>query len=146
VTIAAAVGRLWLAGVQIEWPAIHGEAVRRHLSLPTYPFERQRYFADLPAGVPVPLTTAATDGEAPVEDAAASASPGRIEQKETSEPAHLGQSEVAEDDALTQLKQLLINLSGLDLAEVSATTNLLELGFDSLFLSQIALGYRESSG
>ncbi|MCP4660007.1 MAG: SDR family NAD(P)-dependent oxidoreductase, partial [bacterium] len=34
-------GRLWLAGVEIDWPAVHG-GKRRRLVLPTYPFERRR--------------------------------------------------------------------------------------------------------
>ena len=36
------IGHLWLAGVEVDWPALHGEAPRRRVSLPTYPFERVR--------------------------------------------------------------------------------------------------------
>src|SRR5262249_37224964 len=40
------VGRLWLDGVEIKWPELHhGEPCRR-IPLPTYPFERQRYWVD----------------------------------------------------------------------------------------------------
>ncbi len=49
--LLAAVGRLWIAGVEVDWRRFHaGE--RRHIApLPTYPFERQRYWIDaLPAG------------------------------------------------------------------------------------------------
>ncbi|HEY0405408.1 MAG TPA: type I polyketide synthase, partial [Pyrinomonadaceae bacterium] len=38
-------GRLWLAGVDVDWSALHTQA-RRRLNLPTYPFERQRYWID----------------------------------------------------------------------------------------------------
>ncbi|MCA9973502.1 MAG: acyltransferase domain-containing protein, partial [Anaerolineales bacterium] len=37
-------GRLWLAGVRPDWAALHGDAARRRVPLPTYPFERQRYW------------------------------------------------------------------------------------------------------
>jgi non-ribosomal peptide synthase protein (TIGR01720 family) len=37
-------GKLWLAGVKIDWERFHaGETVRR-VPLPTYPFERKRYW------------------------------------------------------------------------------------------------------
>jgi acyl transferase domain-containing protein/acyl carrier protein len=39
-------GRLWLAGVQIDWRAFYAEEHRHRLPLPTYPFERRRYWID----------------------------------------------------------------------------------------------------
>ncbi|MCA0354198.1 MAG: SDR family NAD(P)-dependent oxidoreductase [Chloroflexi bacterium] len=42
-------GRLWLAGVNIDWAAFSAGEQRRRLSLPTYPFERQRYWVDADA-------------------------------------------------------------------------------------------------
>ncbi|HLP88083.1 MAG TPA: SDR family NAD(P)-dependent oxidoreductase [Nostocaceae cyanobacterium] len=41
------VGRLWLEGVTINWSNFYGHEQRRHLPLPTYPFERQRYWLEL---------------------------------------------------------------------------------------------------
>jgi len=42
-------GRLWTAGVEIDWPALHAhEPEHRHIPLPTYPFERRRYWIDPP--------------------------------------------------------------------------------------------------
>jgi acyl transferase domain-containing protein/acyl carrier protein len=43
-----ALGRLWLAGITPDWAAFHaGERLRR-VPLPTYPWERQRYWIDPP--------------------------------------------------------------------------------------------------
>jgi acyl transferase domain-containing protein len=39
-------GQLWLAGVKLDWQAIHGERRPHRVSLPTYPFERQYYWID----------------------------------------------------------------------------------------------------
>ncbi len=39
-------GKLWLAGVAVDWTHIHGEERRGRVPLPTYPFERQRYWVD----------------------------------------------------------------------------------------------------
>jgi FkbM family methyltransferase len=37
-------GQLWLAGVQINWSGFYANERRYRLPLPTYPFERQRYW------------------------------------------------------------------------------------------------------
>jgi acyl transferase domain-containing protein len=39
-------GKLWLAGVTIDWRGFYVEQQRRRVSLPTYPFERQRYWIE----------------------------------------------------------------------------------------------------
>jgi acyl transferase domain-containing protein/acyl carrier protein len=44
-----AVARLWVRGVPIEWPQLHAGSQRRRVALPTYPFERQRYWIDATA-------------------------------------------------------------------------------------------------
>ena len=48
--LLAAVGRLWIAGVEVDWGRLHGGERRRRVALPTYPFERQRYWIDPPRG------------------------------------------------------------------------------------------------
>jgi thioester reductase-like protein len=40
------VGKLWLAGVPIDWQRLAVGEDRRRLPLPTYPFERQRYWIE----------------------------------------------------------------------------------------------------
>jgi acyl transferase domain-containing protein len=57
--LLAAVGRLWIAGVEIDWTRFHAGERRLKVGLPTYPFERQRYWIDPPAAV---LPAAATAG------------------------------------------------------------------------------------
>ena len=50
-------GKLWLTGVQPDWSGFYKDERRHRLPLPTYPFERQRYWIDsqkpLQAAVPV---------------------------------------------------------------------------------------------
>jgi acyl transferase domain-containing protein/acyl carrier protein len=41
-----AIGKLWLAGVPIDWPSFHAGEKRRRIPLPTYSFERQHYWID----------------------------------------------------------------------------------------------------
>ncbi|MCE8547322.1 SDR family NAD(P)-dependent oxidoreductase [Ruegeria pomeroyi] len=40
------IGRLWACGVEADWPQIWGEALRHRLPLPTYAFQRSRYFIE----------------------------------------------------------------------------------------------------
>ncbi|HEY9064559.1 MAG TPA: SDR family NAD(P)-dependent oxidoreductase [Burkholderiaceae bacterium] len=58
-----AVGKIWLAGIQPDWPALHGGVRRLRVSLPTYPFERKRHW--IAAGNPLTQHAAA----APLRDA-----------------------------------------------------------------------------
>jgi acyl transferase domain-containing protein/acyl carrier protein len=44
--VLATLGRLWQAGQPVSWPAFWGDETRRRVPLPTYPFERQRYWVD----------------------------------------------------------------------------------------------------
>jgi NAD(P)-dependent dehydrogenase (short-subunit alcohol dehydrogenase family)/acyl carrier protein len=44
------VGNLWLAGVVLDWSAFYAHEPRRRVPLPTYPFERARYWVDAPVG------------------------------------------------------------------------------------------------
>ncbi|CAG0930624.1 phthiocerol/phenolphthiocerol synthesis type-I polyketide synthase E [Thermoflexales bacterium] len=39
-------GRLWLVGAQIDWTKLHAGEQRQRVPLPTYPFERQRYWLE----------------------------------------------------------------------------------------------------
>jgi FkbH-like protein len=40
------IGRLWQAGLGVQWAGLHLSASRRRVHLPTYSFERQRYWFD----------------------------------------------------------------------------------------------------
>lgn len=42
------VGRLWLNGIDIHWPAFYRQEKRRRIPLPLYPFRRSRHWYDPP--------------------------------------------------------------------------------------------------
>jgi acyl transferase domain-containing protein len=44
--VLTALGRLWELGLEPNWPALHGDRPRNRVSLPTYPFERQRHWIE----------------------------------------------------------------------------------------------------
>ncbi|MEM7200892.1 MAG: amino acid adenylation domain-containing protein [Planctomycetota bacterium] len=49
--VLGALARLWLGGAEPDWKAFQGTD-RQRVALPTYPFERQRYWVDPVAGDP----------------------------------------------------------------------------------------------
>jgi acyl transferase domain-containing protein/acyl carrier protein len=46
--LTRAVARLWLAGATIDWAGLYPGETRRRVPLPTYAFDRQRYWNELP--------------------------------------------------------------------------------------------------
>jgi len=56
-SLLEALGRLWTAGARFDSAALFASERRRKVRLPTYPFERQRYWID----PPVPGTAKATE-------------------------------------------------------------------------------------
>lgn len=54
-------GRLWLAGVPLDWAGLHAGDRPQRVPLPTYPFERQRHaFGAVATAVSAPVVKAAT--------------------------------------------------------------------------------------
>ncbi|MCF6437893.1 acyltransferase domain-containing protein [Pseudoalteromonas luteoviolacea] len=43
-TLAMALGKLWAHGVSVDWKKVHHPYLPQRIELPTYPFERQRYW------------------------------------------------------------------------------------------------------
>ena len=44
--LLGSLGRAWLAGVGVDWNSFHKDERRHRVPLPTYPFERQRFWID----------------------------------------------------------------------------------------------------
>jgi acyl transferase domain-containing protein len=59
--LAKTLGGLWLAGLEIDWAGVHGGERRRRVPLPTYPFERQRYWIARREAAPPPAPAAGED-------------------------------------------------------------------------------------
>jgi amino acid adenylation domain-containing protein len=151
-----AIGQLWLAGVEIDVAAFFADEYRHRLPLPTYPFERQRYWIDpkpftpevTPLAVAVPIP-AVIEQEAIV----AAASPA-IQTESNSYTSPLSQLMI-QPEALTNmsdsrkqrlmptLKEVLETTSGLDFSGVDNTITFLEMGLDSLSLTQVALALKK---
>ncbi len=63
-TWLSAMGRLWLSNVRLNWDGLHRGERRARLSLPTYPFERQRYWVE-PKKAAAPMAQTAAPEKQP---------------------------------------------------------------------------------
>ena len=57
-TMLEAAGRLWLAGAALDWNRFQADPGSRRVPLPTYPFERKRFWVDAAPAVPPPADAA----------------------------------------------------------------------------------------
>jgi acyl transferase domain-containing protein len=61
-------GRLWQAGATVDWKGFHGAERRHRVPLPTYPFERQRFWVEPgTAAEPAAPEASAPQQQAPME-------------------------------------------------------------------------------
>jgi amino acid adenylation domain-containing protein len=124
-----AAGQLWCSGVAIDVAQFDRRGRRLRVRLPTYPFERKRCWVEAattsnvvqlparPAAVPhVVDATPAT----PVDTSVAASTDRRTR-------------------LLAQLRDMFGDITGFDMAVADAEANFIELGLDSLMLTQIAV-------
>jgi amino acid adenylation domain-containing protein len=137
-----ALGSVWLSGVQPNWVAVHTGEHRQRISLPTYPFERKRYWLEAPATVPGAAAIAPTPQE--TVPAATISLPMTEEKAPVNLTMQPTQPTVAANppSRITKLRSMLAEifeeLSGVDVAHADSSASFLELGFDSLFLTQVS--------
>jgi amino acid adenylation domain-containing protein len=131
-SILYAAGMLWLNGVTPDWAAMHSGKGHR-CSLPTYPFERRRYWIDPPQD----SRLAAAPNDIREQDSGVSTMNALkpIEMQEP--PIPVAQPSSRSARIRSSLVEIFENLSGLQLASFEPSTTFLEMGFDSLFLTQV---------
>lgn len=136
--ISQAIGELWRSGVSIDWQSFYLNEKRSRLPLPTYPFARKRYWIDpLPAKEKANLSN-------PIENSASqistTASENLINQPQEATPP---MSDSRKQRLLPIVKEVLETTSGLELSQISNNITFLEIGLDSLSLTQVAIALKK---
>ncbi|HLJ86025.1 MAG TPA: beta-ketoacyl synthase N-terminal-like domain-containing protein [Candidatus Angelobacter sp.] len=141
--ILATLGKLWLAGVEPNWSNLHGGERRNRVQLPTYPFERQRYWST-PTSRPLaqPVAKAASDASVSEETELKKNSERAAGVSEISR-AHLGIDYVAPSNS-TEQKVAEIWEELLGVHPVGIHDEFLRLGGNSLLAIRVAAELRES--
>lgn len=114
--LLAAFGTLWAAGHEVDWSKLDGdrEPAQRLSGLPTYPFQRKRHWVEADTSD----FASATDAD---------------HEKDT-----LDNNLDDEGDVKSVVTVLLSDLSGYGPDDLPGSVPFLELGFDSLLLTQVA--------
>ncbi len=135
--LASAVGQLWTLGHDIPW--FDAAEPRQRILLPTYPFERKRYWLD--AAVAPQSSTQAVPQPAALQQAASPASAAIVTAPSLPIPttAAMTQSASRLPTLISRLNALFEDSSGVELADTDPTAAFVELGLDSLTLTQAAL-------
>ncbi len=133
-----ALGAAWRAGAPVNWRALSGGETARKTPLPTYPFERRRHWIDPPA--PPAVATAQAMLAPPPVAMAAFEPTATLDETVTALTAH-AQSAPAPSTAgpIAALQAVFADVSGLEAETLDPSASFLEIGLDSLTLSQ-ALG------
>jgi acyl transferase domain-containing protein len=136
-----AAGRIWIAGGSVDWARFHGNEVRHRVPLPTYPFERQRYWIDSPLADIAPQVSWPAKGNKPYGES--QEQPMTVPQPNQN-PADTLQ--LQQEAALTKLRALFSDISGLSADQLVASAPFLEIGLDSLLLTQASTAIEKSFG
>lgn len=131
-TVFKSIGQLWLNGFELDWSSFYQAEKRNILTeLPTYAFNRSLYWVNRPennssntANLFLNYTTNHPSTVVPQEH-----QPNKLMRKES---------------LINQIKEILENTSGIEMQGVSNQATFIEMGLDSLLLTQIALALKKN--
>lgn len=125
VSVLRTAGNLWINGIEIDWQNFHFEQTRKIIyDLPNYSFEKTVCWIEPahPAKVNHSLIEITHTSE--------------VTNKENTETSSIN---MRKTNLIEKLKEILENAAGIETTGVDPKSNFLEIGLDSLLLTQIAL-------
>jgi amino acid adenylation domain-containing protein len=142
-SLQEALGQLWVAGATPDWAKVYAQEQRGRVSLPTYPFERKQYWVD-----PPPYVAASKANEQYI---AVIPETLNIQREEEAVPVAiepLKEAQMQERKLRLQpiVAEVFTQLSGIDITPDQVDHQFLELGLDSLFLTQATQGLQKKFG
>jgi amino acid adenylation domain-containing protein len=124
-SLLQAIGQMWLAGVTIDWAEFYRHEQRHRLPLPTYPFERQRFWIDpLPHSQNISPSVPSTSIVMPAQTTPPAPEPRTIR-------------------LMPLIAAVFQDTTGIDIGVDDKLATFLELGLDSLSLTQVSLALKK---
>ncbi|KAA9353449.1 polyketide synthase [Larkinella humicola] len=134
-SLLKALGQLWTSGLEPDWKAFYVNQNRVKVSLPTYAFDKKRYWVD-PIARPQPVISP-PDGSV----FAVSPTDGPVTNTTISPPVVM-----RKDALINKVKEMLEEASGLEMEGVLPDMSFLEMGLDSLLLTQVSITLKREFG
>lgn len=122
-TILKALGQLWLNSIEPDWSSFYQAEKRKKItSLPAYAFNKKRFWVNPVITTPLikPLNSSVSVEQITTEI------------KPTLKP-------MRKQALINKVKDILENVSGIEMQDVTPDMSFIEIGLDSLLLTQIAL-------
>ncbi|MBI3688913.1 MAG: acyltransferase domain-containing protein [Actinobacteria bacterium] len=129
VALADALGRLWLAGVELDWAGVWAGDPRRRVALPTHPFLRERHWIERTSASVTPANTHPQPSGAPTE----------LPARACSQPP--SQAAVSGDPVVDVIRRIWVELLGV--ADIGPSDDFFELGGHSLLGTQVTSRIRD---
>ncbi|MFC4197821.1 amino acid adenylation domain-containing protein [Pedobacter jamesrossensis] len=118
-----ALGTMWVNGMSPNWDDFYANQNRRVIDIPGYQFDKKRYWVS---------AVAAKNNETINEI--------RTEQTKQSIPLNI--TVMRKNNLTEKVKQILEDASGIEMSNIDSARNFLELGLDSLLLTQVAISLK----
>ena len=122
-SVLKALGQLWLNGIEPDWKLFYkDETHRRVTDLPTYAFNKQDYWVEPPARQQFAAPVLPVINQ-------------NIPTQAFTNPTPL----MRKQELIKKVTETLENASGIELGDVAPDTSFIEMGLDSLLLTQVAI-------
>jgi acyl transferase domain-containing protein/glutamate-1-semialdehyde aminotransferase len=126
-------GTLWTAGVEVNWDGFSGKEKRRRVSLPTYPFERKKFWVE-------PKISEGFANTQKNETISSILQTKELKMNVEQIGAAKSTTSARKEKLLNELRDLLKQFSGDDYSNADPAEDFIDMGFDSLFLTQFSQG------
>lgn len=120
-----ALGQLWSNGLKVNWANFYAGQSRRFLQLPTYQFNRNKYWVNGRS-----LNHAESTHQI-------------ITLTQPNQQDTVNELIMRKNNLTSKIKQVLEDASGIEMNHVGADRNFLEIGLDSLLLTQVAISLKK---
>ncbi|GAB3429681.1 amino acid adenylation domain-containing protein [Niabella aquatica] len=128
IAVKEALSRLWTHGIEINWSLLYKDTARNLLhDIPTYAYDRKRYWLDAVINTPFDISVK--------NDIVQASEFVKTELKK--------EIPMRKDKLVKQLKDILEEASGIDITGANPHASFVELGLDSLLLTQIAASFKK---
>ncbi len=138
--ILRSLGQYWLAGGTIDWSAFYANERRQRVPLPTYPFERKRYWIEAPASQFNAPNTLVPDSYIDQYQSVSSTQEGSMSERQ--------ENRSHQSERLAQITSKLVGIFcdqlGVKAEEIQLDATFFELGADSLLLLQASQSIRDT--